>query len=285
MIDLVDIRYVRLGTGDVDAAIGFCTDTMGLELVRRENGGAYLRGDDRDHNVYYFEGDPTDHTVGFEVVTRAELDSAFNELQAGGMKVRRGTEDEAASRRVMDFINFTDPTGNSIDIVLRPFHSGVRYFPGRDAGIQEFSHIGLNTSDPVRDEIFWCENFNFQPNDWISGSALISFDDIHHRIALFPCDRPGVQHVNFQVETYDDVMRSYYLLQEKQVKIVFGPGKHPLSTAQFLYFEGPDGMVYENSWGVLKLSENPDHRARQFPWEQWSLCMWGSVPDIPQFQT
>jgi len=104
-------------------------------------------------------------------------------------------------------------------------------------------------------------------------------------MALFPSETPGVQHVNFQVDSLDDVMRSYYFLRDRQVKIVFGPGRHPLSTAMFLYFEGPNGMVYENSFGVKLLSENPDHRARQFPWDQYSLCMWGSLPDIPQFQT
>ena len=283
MINLVDIRYVRFGTEDVDAAVEFCTETMGLELVGRENGSAYLRGDDRDHNVCYFQGDPTDHTVAFEVLTRAELDAAANDLAAAGFAIHRGTEDEAVSRRVMDFISFTDLSGNGIDIVLRPFHSGVRYFPSRDAGIQEFSHIGLNSANPPRDEDFWCTSFNFQCNDWIAGCGLLSFDDVHHRMALFPSETP--QHVNFQVDSLDDVMRSYYFLRDRQVKIVFGPGRHPLSTAMFLYFEGPNGMVYENSFGVKLLSENPDHRARQFPWDQYSLCMWGSLPDIPQFQT
>ena len=36
-------------------------------------------------------------------------------------------------------------------------------------------------------------------------------------------------------------MKSYYFLKEKDVKIVLGPGRHPLSTAVMLYFHGPDG--------------------------------------------
>ena len=71
MIELIDIRYVRLGTADLAHAVSFATKTIGLELVRSGDGHAYLRGDDRDHNVYYFEGDPTDHTVGFEQVADA----------------------------------------------------------------------------------------------------------------------------------------------------------------------------------------------------------------------
>ena len=283
MIDLVDIRYVRLGTADLDAAVGFATDMMGLELVGRENGRAYLRGDDRDHNICYLEGDPADHAVGFEIATRPQLEAAMESLRAAGIEVERGRPEACAERRVMDFFTFRDPSGNVVDIVLRPFHSGRRYFPGRDAGIDQFSHIGLRSSDAPRDEEFWCTMFNFRPNDWVGDAGLISFDDVHHRIALFPAKEPGVQHVNFQVESHDDVMRSWYFLRERQVRIVFGPGRHPLSGARFLYFEGPDRMVYEYSHGVMMLDEHPEHRARQFPWDHWSLCMWGARPDIQEF--
>ncbi len=284
MIELVDIRYVRLGTADLDGAVGYATGTLGLELVGRENGRAYVRGDDRDHNICYIEGDPKDHTVGFEIRTRAELDAAAGALEDSGHPVRRGSAADCAERRVMAFINFDDPSGNSIDLVLRPFHSGRRYFPSRDAGITEFSHIGLKTSDAPRDEAFWTTLFNIRANDWIGDVPLMSFDAMHHRIALFPSAEPGVQHVNFQVESADDIMRSYYFLTEHQVRIVFGPGRHATSGAQFLYFEGPDGMVYEYSHGV-RLIDDADYRPRQFPFDDSSFCVWGSRPDIPEFKS
>ena len=184
----------------------------------------------------------------------------------------------------MAYINFDDPTGNSIDLVLRPFHSGRRYFPSRDAGINEFSHVGLKTSDAPRDEAFWTGLFNIRANDWIGDVPLMSFDAVHHRIALFPAAEPGVQHINFQVESIDDIMRSYYFLTEHQIRIVFGPGRHATSGAQFLYFEGPDGMVYEYSHGVRMIDETHD-RPRQFPFNNDAFCVWGSRPDIPEFQS
>ena len=283
MIELVAIRYVRLGTADIEGAVAYATETLGLELVGRENGRAYVRGDDRDHNICYIEGDPRNHTVGFEVATRAALDTAEGELEGAGVAVRRGDAAECAERRVMAFINFDDPTGNNVDLVLRPFHSGRRYFPSRDAGITEFSHIGLKTTDAPRDEAFWTSLFNIRANDWIGDVPLMSFDKVHHRIALFPAAEPGVQHVNFQVASVDDIMRSYYFLTERQVRIVFGPGRHATSGAQFLYFEGPDGMIYEYSHGV-RMIEDENYRPRQFPFDNSAFCVWGSRPDIPEFQ-
>jgi 2,3-dihydroxy-p-cumate/2,3-dihydroxybenzoate 3,4-dioxygenase len=107
---------------------------------------------------------------------------------------------------------------------------------------------------------------------------------VHHRLALFPSARAGVQHVNHQVAGIDDVMRAYYFLRERGVRIVFGPGRHPTSSAVFLYFEGPDGMVYEYSTGVRLIEDEASHRPRQFPFEPASFCMWGSRPDIPEFR-
>ena len=69
--------------------------------------------------------------------------------------------------------------------------------------------------------------FNVKVNDWIGPAGLLSFDKVHHRFALFPADRSGIQHINFQVESIDDIMRSYYFLSDKQVHIVFGPEDMP----------------------------------------------------------
>ena len=281
MINIVDIRYCRLGTADLEATTAFARDFIGLEEVDRAGGQVYLRGDDRDHNICYFAGDPADHTFGLEVETFEALDAAATTLEAAGVAVRRGSDDEAAARRVMGFINFRDPTGNSVDLVVRPHHSGRRYFPSRDAGITEFSHIGIKTDNPARDEKFWSGLFNIRANDRIGDAALMSFDEVHHRIALFPTDHAGIQHINFQVESIDDIMRSHYFLTERQVQIRFGPGRHPTSGAMFLYYEGPDGMTYEYSSGVRNVDES--WRPRQLPFKDESFCMWGARPNIPEF--
>jgi len=283
MIKIIDLAYTRLGTADLKSAVEFATDLVGLQITRREDNRVYLRGDDRDHDICYIEGRPEEHVLGFELEHNQALEAAWNELSDAGMAVARGTQDECAERRVMQFITFSDPTGNRFDLVVRPFKATRRYFPTRDAGIVEFSHVGLRTTDAPRDEAFWTRHFNIRANDWIGDAALLSFDAVHHRIALFPADRPGIQHVNFQVASIDDIMRSYNFLTSRQVRIVFGPGRHATSGAMFLYFDGPDGVVYEYSHGV-RMIDDPDYRPRQFPFNPEAFCVWGTKPDIPEFQ-
>lgn len=286
MINLREIRYVRLGTKDVDAAADYATRILGLQQVRREGKSAYFRSDSRDHTLVYFEGDPRAHVAAFEVTAPEEIDAAASALEALDVRVHRGTRDDCEQRYVESMIAFTDPSGNAIEIVHRPQASGWRYFPARDAGITGFSHIGLRSADPARDEKFWTRVMNARVSDRIGKAPLLRINEIHHTIALFPSDHPGVQHVNHQTATFDDIMRSWYWLREKGVRIVFGPGRHPTSGAIFLYFEGPDGMVFEYSTGVKLISpdEEKSWQPRQFPFEPAGFCMWGSRPDIREFR-
>jgi len=284
VIALTNIRYVRLGTRDAGVAVKFATEILGLQRAGEDADAIYLRSDDRDHTLVYTPGDPHDHTVGFELANEAALDAAAAELESAGHAVRRGAAGECEQRRVGAFVTFKEPSGTQIDLVARPWHSGRRYVASRDAGITGFSHVGLYTMAPKRDEAFWTEVCNARVSDWIGAAPLLRIDPVHHRIALFPAKRHGVQHINHQVESIDDVMRAYYFLRDRGIAIRFGPGRHPTSGAVFLYFEGPDGMTFEYSTGVRLIEDETNYKPRQLPFAEESFCMWGARPAIPEFQ-
>jgi len=284
MINLHDIRYVRLGTRDLEGAARYAVSILGLEDAGLSNGCRYFRSDTRDHTLVYCDGDPADHTVGFELTDGAELDAVAAEIEAHRLPVRHGTREECELRRVAQLVHFTDPSGNGIDLVVKPQDCNRPFVASRDAGVTGFSHIGLRTTDATRDERFWTRVCNARVSDRIGAAPLLRIDAVHHRIALFPSTHAGVQHINHQVGSIDDIMRAWYFLRENNVRIVFGPGRHPTSSAIFLYYEGPDGMVYEYSTGVRSIDDEAGHRPRQFPFAPSSFCIWGSRPDIPEFR-
>ena len=284
MINLHDICYVRIGSSRFSESVDFAKNVVGLELVDEQPGAAYLRGDKRNHDLCILEGDPRNHTAGFELDTEADLALAMDELKSKGFDVSVGDDKGCRDRRVEAYINFHDLTGNSIDLTVRPQHSTHRYFPSRDAGITEFNHIGLNSTDPVRDEKFWLEVMGAKVSDWIGKSPLLRIDKIHHKVALFATDRPGIQHINFQVATVDDIMRNWYYLAKRGTEIAFGPGRHQTSGAYFLYYYGPDNIIYEYSCGCREIDETT-WRARQFPAEDKSFCSWGASNNIKEFQS
>jgi 2,3-dihydroxy-p-cumate/2,3-dihydroxybenzoate 3,4-dioxygenase len=101
-------------------------------------------------------------------------------------------------------------------------------------------------------------------------------DPVHHKLAVFQNDAgPGLCHINFQVHTLDDVMRNWRFLQRNDVHILHGPGKHPTSTAIFVYFVGPDNLTYEYSFGVQRIEDDAAWRPRTFNLaEEGSIDMW-----------
>jgi 2,3-dihydroxy-p-cumate/2,3-dihydroxybenzoate 3,4-dioxygenase len=123
---------------------------------------------------------------------------------------------------------------------------------------------------------FWSTRFNAKVSDWIGdGACLMRIDPVHHKLAVFQADDPGLCHMNFQVATIDDVFRNWHFLVEHGVEIEMGPGRHPQSTAVFLYFQGPEGFTYEYSFGVRRIEDDEAWRPRTFdPTEPGSIDMW-----------
>lgn len=283
MIRLRNICYVRLGTRDLETATRFATDVLGLEIAEWGSAARYFKSDAREHTLCYLDGDPAIQVAGFEVESRGDLDAAAAELEALGHPVHLGSRAEADARMVRAFIGFADPTGNRIELVWRPAVGGSRYCGTRDAGITGFSHIGLCSTDPARDEAFWTRVCNARVSDRIGDAPLLRIDEVHHAIALFPTARAGIQHINHQVDSSDDIMRSLHFLNERRVKIMFGPGRHPTSSAKFLYFEGPDRMVFEYSSGVRTIADELLYRERQLAFDPRGFCQWGARPQVREF--
>jgi len=285
MIEFRDIHCVRMTTPDLDAAEAFATDILGLQAIERTPERLYLRADWRHHSLCYVKGALGQHTVGFELKDWRGLDAALSQLHGAGVPCGHGTQEEAADRYTHEFGWFNDPSGNRIEMLVRPYEANRPYYPKRATGITCFGHIGLKTTDVLRDQEFWLEHFNARISDWIGPAPLMRVKPEHHQFALFPADGPGVQHVNHQVDSIDDLLKAVYYLQDRGVRIVFGPGRHATSGGYFLYFEGLDGVTFEYSTSDRKIiNDDENYRPRQFALEDETFCLFGATPDIKEFQ-
>ena len=110
MIAIDQLRYVRLGTRDLSAAVDFAERILGLQLVNRSENTAYFRSDTRDHTLVFFLGEVTESAVGFEIHGQAQFDAAIAELSQHGIGAAIGTEQACAARNVRALASFRDPT-------------------------------------------------------------------------------------------------------------------------------------------------------------------------------
>ena len=286
MIQIRNIRYVRLGTRNLEEATRFATRIIGLQETGRIGGSpgsqaaVYFRSDNRHHTLVYVEGDPSDQVVAFEVDEVGALKAAARQFAQQGLAPRIGSRDECATRNVAAMIALSDPSGNAIELIVPARDTDAAFVAPRAAGIAGFGHVALRSTDPARDEVFWTSLFGARVSDRIGNAPMLRFDEMHHRVALLPANRPGIEHLAHNVGTIDDVMRAWNFLRDNGVRILFGPGREPTSTAIYLQFEGPDGMVFELLTGAKMISMEANHRPRHFPFAPRSFCMWGGKPDF-----
>ena len=287
VIELEDIAYVRSGVADLPAAVRFATDIVGLELVASdEQGVAHLRADARHHCLALVAGRSGVLASGFTVADDDALAGAERELERRGLAIRRLDAAAARSRRVRSGIAFDDPFGNRLELVNQQECLARPVAFGRASGITEFGHLCLDAPDVHEAYRFWSGTFNARVSDWIGDAAcLMRIDPVHHKLAVFKGDGPGLCHMNFQVASIDDVFRNWHFLVDHGVEIEMGPGRHPQSTAIFVYFLGPESFTYEYSFGVRRIEDDAAWRPRTFdPAEPGSIDMWLGPTSRPTTQ-
>lgn len=283
MIEIEQLRYVRLGTRNLPAAIDFAQRILGLQLITKTDDQATFRSDFRDHTLVYEVGDPLRQSIGLEVRSQAALEHAVATLAADGIPATAADASALARRKVRAMVNFRDRSGNIFELVVRPETSGWRYFPSRDAGVSGLAAVALRTTSNGADETLWTRLFNGRVSDWVGDAAFIRFDHAHHRLALHPSNRAGVLAIEYAVEGMNQIMQAMYFLQSAQVKIVHGPGRRPTSDQVFLTFAGPDDMLFSYVAEGTQVADEAAHRPRQFARKRLSFCAWGSESSVPEF--
>lgn len=282
MIAIEQLRYVRLGTADLAAATDFAQNILGLELVEASDDQATFRSDFRDHTLAFVKDATRAQCLGLEVRDPETLERAADALTAQGYKITPGSPDAATKRKVKSFLAFRDETGVVNELVVRPLHSGWRYFPSRDAGVTGLEAVALRSPAIAKSEALWTKVLGGHVSDWIGDAAYLRFDAMHHRVALHPSTTGGILAVEYGVESVDQLMQANYFLQDQQVRIVHGPGRRPASGQMFLTFAGPDGVLFSYVAEGQPIKDST-HRPRQFPRRAQSFCIWGSRSEVPEF--
>jgi 2,3-dihydroxy-p-cumate/2,3-dihydroxybenzoate 3,4-dioxygenase len=270
---LVQLCYVRLAVQIPQPAAAFATDILGLQHVPNDLEPLLYRSDERYYTLCFASGAERP-SIGIEISDEHELDRIATALASDGFSAREATKDECARRFVRRALVIEDATGNEIDLVLRPERSGRRYFPSRDAGITGLQGVGLR-SRAIKDDLrLWTAVLGAKITDRVGEITYLGIDQMHHRVALYPSDRAGLVYVCYGVESLDALMQNSYFAEERQIKILHGPGREPASGQMFVRFAGPEGYVFSYGYGLGEIA--PSHRPRQFTLEASSLCEWGS---------
>jgi 2,3-dihydroxy-p-cumate/2,3-dihydroxybenzoate 3,4-dioxygenase len=275
--------YVRLGVADLRQAIDFATRIVGLEPVEGPEGTAMFRSDYRDHTLVLYRSEAPQQALAIELRSEPVLETATARLREAGYAVATGDAAFCQARRVKAMASFRIRGGATIELVVRPLHSGWRYFPSRDAGIIEFFGVAFASTDVAADVRLWTSIFNGTVTDYVGDAVYIGIDEEHHRIAIHPSASDRLLEVQFRLESMHELMQNSYFLQSAQVAVAHGPGRRPTSRQVFISFKGPDPILFGFVAEGDKLLPDQDRVPRQFPRTPGSFCSWGSLSREPEF--
>jgi 2,3-dihydroxy-p-cumate/2,3-dihydroxybenzoate 3,4-dioxygenase len=260
-----EIMQVGVGMPDLEGFEIFSREILGFPVTRSPDGKiAYLRPDKYQHRIAARQtSEPALRYVGFDVGSPQELAGWKTKLTSEGIDWRAGAPEESAERHVGDFIDFTDPDGHHLalshgfEIDKEP----VRYT--RDLSVLRLGHVLLTVKDTQRSHDFYTGVLGFRLSDWVFVEdnirlCFLRCNARHHSMAFAPCmpgKSPRLQHVMLEVESLDDVMRSYHFLRTHKAPIGMGPGRHPNCQTVHVYVQTPGGFAVEFGWGHRRLDD------------------------------
>ncbi len=292
MATIHDIVQVGVGVPDRERFEKFARDMLGFPVARSpDEKVTYVRPDHYQHRIAASAAsEPVLRYIGFDVGGPEELAEWETKLTAEGIDWRPSTPEECVERHLTDFIEFKDPDGHRLalsygfEVDKEPVHYT------RDLRVLRLGHVLLTVKDTQRTHDFYTGVLGFRLSDWVivDDSVRLCFlrcNARHHSMAFAPCmpgKSPRLQHVMLEVESLDDVMRSYHFLRIHKAPIGMGPGRHINCQTVHVYVQTPGGFAVEFGWGHRRL-DDVLHQPVVYP-PGSPIDIWGGDIQSPEFE-
>jgi catechol 2,3-dioxygenase len=277
--------HIQIRVMDMDAAVHFYRDVLGLEEMGRDKTGrVYLRAwDERDHHsIILNKADQAGMDFfAFKVADEATLNKLEADVQKFGLKTTRipaGDLLETGER-----VRFEIASGHQIELYAYKKFVGSDlgqkdpkpYSPKFDKGIapMRFDHAllyGPNV-DQVLDLFvnvlgFHLAEYVTLPDSDIKGALWLCCSNKAHDIAFVIHPEPGkFHHVSFYMESIERVFRAADIMSANDVKVDIGPTRHGITRGGTIYAWDPSGNRFETFSGGN--SSYPDLPPIAWTWE------------------
>jgi catechol 2,3-dioxygenase len=198
----------------------------------------------------------------------------------GLLDIKRRAEQEELSPQVFvdpllggDAFSVRDPDGNMI--VFGFSETG----PAQGAGLKgAIQHLTLATRDVNAIEGFYADKLGFAVSDRVlnsRGEVMTSFmrsNHEHHTLACFYQDRQGIDHHSYEAGEWGAIRDWCDRMAERNIKIIWGPGRHGPGNNIFIFIEDPDGNWIEISAELEVMYDRP---VKEWPHCERTLNLWG----------
>ena len=288
---VTQLGYLGIGVTDLPKWQEFAASALGIQANGTgPRGEAYFRIDGHHYRfAFYPTGEDDLLYAGWEAKDALAMQDIARQVRALGTEVTEATREEAAARKVLGLIRFTDPDGLAVEVYhgalldRTPFRSarGIARFKADALGL---GHIVLKAADTDRTLRFYMQGLGVKLSDYITVErggqvAALAFTHVnprHHSMALVPGLAPGVkrlQHFMLETETIDDVGLALDIMQQRGLEMG-RLGRHTNDLMISFYVVSPSGFNVEYGWGGRTIDDESTWMVQNYH----ATSIWGHGP-------
>ena len=271
------LRSIELALPDPAAAATFMVDVWGLAPAEVRGTTHYLRG-----------SGPYPYLVAFEQAEREFVRSTTfvcSDEELATLRQRVAAKGWNARPTVS-----ADPGEGAGILVELPEGALLRFLAGSSevAPIEGFAkatkrvmpvkltHVVFNAADAEAMGHAVEDVLDFRVSDRTKGMVFVRCNDSHHSTAFARAGFTSLNHIAFEMDDLDAVMRGIGWMRDHGFEPAWGPGRHGPGDNVYAYYIAPFGAVIEYSTAVEKVPA--DYQAGvpdDWTWPENRVDQWG----------
>jgi len=286
-------EHARLRVTDVDAALAFYTDVLGLVELAREDGTVYLGcGLDENYDVALVEGGTGVEHFAIRMNGPEELARYESRLQDAGIATERT---DGAEPNQVEGVRFTLPSEVDMELVTvagEEYHHPTETVGDRPrVAPRDVDHVNLMSWDVDRDLDVLTGPLEFSVSDKITGEtgftiqAWVRSGEFHHDVGVSTADNVAytLHHLSFEVDNLEHIKAICDRLVQKGHRLELGPSRHNAGANNFAYLWTPGGNRIELTAEMATVDEGAETGVREIDRTTNTVSAWGGVEPTPEF--
>ncbi len=262
---VANLGYVIFDLEEPKQWADYATNVLGMTEGKKSGQTRFLRMDNAPFRFMLRKAKKDAMAAsGFDMGSKSAYERQLKTLNANGVKVKAGSESQAKRRAVTEFSQFSDPSGNPIEIYYgrinrAPFKAGFgikKFVTGR----MGMGHVVLPAPNFDETSKFYTELLGFGVSDDLTLPPFMegvpdqrlhfmhAKNPRHHTLALYNFPNPiGLIHVMVEVGTIDEVGKGLDRAKAADIPVIASIGRHSYENDHMFsfYMMGPRGFAVE----------------------------------------
>jgi catechol 2,3-dioxygenase-like lactoylglutathione lyase family enzyme len=281
MSRVTEIRYVGYGAVDLEAERAFYREKWGLREVAEQDGYIYFATE--GHDELYVARLRAASSNRIDVICLAadssdDVDAIFARVVDAKCQIIAEPQQLTGFGGGYGF-RFFSPDGMPFEVSANVARGTSRPMDRWDGIPQKISHIVMHSPDQQAASDFFCDVLGFRVSDWLGDiMVFLRCNSAHHRLAVLK-GPPCLNHVAYDMEGVDAMMRGIHNLKLKNIPIGWGPGRHTAGNNTFSYFVTPNNFVVEYTADLEEVDDenwvSQVHAPAPLVMDQWGIGVGG----------